>query len=133
MFDLGKLGRGWLVAGALALSVCVSACGSSSGNNAGAGGSTGSGGAAAAGGATGSGGATGTGGMTTVTDGGMDVPVNDSGMDTGTDTNPTTGDLPTHLMLINGANSTFNGQTTTSVGVPVTTPAPTMSLASCQI
>ena len=116
MRNFGKVARGSLVAGALALSVSLVACTSSSGNNSGMGGNTGvitgTGGATTGtGGMTaGTGGVTGTGGMTTT----------DGGTDTGSTTDPHT----VHLDIINKA---------TTGGVPVTRPAPAVSYSDCKI
>jgi hypothetical protein len=109
MHNFGKVARGLLVAGVLALSVSLVACTSSSGNNSGMGGNTGvmtgTGGMTA-----GTGGVTGTGGMTTT----------DGGTDTGSTTDPHT----VHLDIINKA---------TTGGVPVTRPAPAVSYSDCKI
>lgn len=118
MRNFGKVARGLLVAGALALSVSLAACSSSSGNNPGTGGNTGvvtgTGGATTGTGgmSAGTGGVTGTGGMATNTDGG--------GTDTGSTTDPHT----VHLNIINK---------TTTGGVPVTRPAPSVSYNDCKI
>jgi hypothetical protein len=110
MRNFGKVARGLLVAGALALSVSLVACTSSSGNNSGMGGNTGV--------ITGTGGATaGTGGTTAGT-GGMTT--TDGGPDTGSTTDP----HAVHLDIINKA---------TTGGVPVTRPAPAVSYSDCKI
>lgn len=123
MRNFGKFTRGLVVAGALTLSISISACSNSS-NNSGMGGNTGvingTGGGNGSGGAgTGTGGTTaGTGGMTGA--GGMTA--TDAGTDTGSATDPHT----VHLTIIN-ANPTATG------GVPVTRPAPAVSYNDCKI
>jgi hypothetical protein len=114
MRNFGKFTRGLVVAGALTLSISISACSNSS-NNSGTGGNTGV--INGAGGGTGTGGmAAGTGGMTGA--GGMAA--TDAGTDTGSATDPHT----VHLNIINAA---------TTGGVPVTRPAPAVSYNDCKI
>jgi hypothetical protein len=113
MRNFGKFTRGLAVAGALTLSISITACSNSS-NNSGTGGTTGV--------INGMGGATGTGGTTAGTGG-----VTGTGGTAATDAGTDSGAADPHSVHLNIINAATTG------GVPVTRPAPAVSYNDCKI